>query len=140
MFHAKLFISNIIKSHRWCNGYRTRLDYTICICCFSARNAELRRKNKDWLVRNQDNVSKWGDTFIRGLLFQWASTIKNPTKRVGLVQSGPHHHFKKKSNSACWSRTKRTSSSSLWKLTCSRHDIAEKLPNWRLKITRVGLE
>jgi len=30
-----------------------------------------------------------------------------------------------KSNSACWSRTKRTSSSSHWKLTCSRHDIAE---------------
>ena len=30
-----------------------------------------------------------------------------------------------KSNSAYWSRTKRTSSSSHWKLTCSRHDIAE---------------
>jgi hypothetical protein len=26
-------------------------------------------------------------------LFQWASTIKNPTKCVGLVQSGPHHHL-----------------------------------------------
>jgi hypothetical protein len=24
-----------------------------------------------------------------------------------------------------------TSSSSHWSLTCSRHDIAEKLPNWR---------
>jgi hypothetical protein len=36
-----------------------------------------------------------------------------------------------KSNSACWSSTKRTSSSSHWKLTCSRHDIAEKLLNWR---------
>jgi hypothetical protein len=45
-------------------------DYKIFICCFSARNAELRRKNKDWLVRNQDNVSKWGDMSIRGLLFQ----------------------------------------------------------------------
>ena len=33
-----------------------------------------------------------------------------------------------KSNSACWSRTKRTwSSSSHWKLACSRHDIAEQL-------------
>ena len=29
------------------------------------------------------------------------------------------------SNWACWSRTKRTSSSAHWKLTCSRHDIAE---------------
>ena len=35
--------------------------------------------------------------------------------------------WKKKSNSACWYRTKRTSASSHWKLTCSRHDIAEKL-------------
>jgi hypothetical protein len=35
-----------------------------------------------------------------------------------------------KSNSACWSRTKWTSSSSHWKLTCSHHDIAEKLLNW----------
>jgi hypothetical protein len=30
-----------------------------------------------------------------------------------------------KSNQACWSSTKRTSSSSHWQLTCSRHDIAE---------------
>jgi hypothetical protein len=36
-------------------------------------------------------VSMWGDMSIRGLLFQWART-KNPTKRVGLVQSRPHHH------------------------------------------------
>jgi hypothetical protein len=28
------------------------------------------------LARNQDNVSKWGDISTRGLLFQWASTIK----------------------------------------------------------------
>jgi hypothetical protein len=28
------------------------------------------------LIRNQDNVSEWGDMSIRGLLFQWASTIK----------------------------------------------------------------
>ena len=28
------------------------------------------RKNKDWLARNQDNVSEWGDMYIRGLLFQ----------------------------------------------------------------------
>ena len=35
-----------------------------------------------------------------------------------------------KSNSTCWSRTKLTSSSSHWKLTCSCHNIAEKLLNW----------
>ena len=24
---------------------------------------------------------------------EWSDTSKNPTKRVGLVQSGPHHHL-----------------------------------------------
>ena len=74
-------------SHGRCNCYRARLecdrswveprsgetkDYKIGICCFSAKHAALRRKNKDWLAWNQDNV--W--ISIRGLLFQWASTIK----------------------------------------------------------------
>jgi hypothetical protein len=45
------------------------------------------------LARYQDSVPEWGDMSIRGLLFQWASTIKNLTKRVCLVQSGPHHHL-----------------------------------------------
>jgi hypothetical protein len=32
-------------------------DYTIGICCFSAKHAvALRRKSKDWLARNQDNM------------------------------------------------------------------------------------
>ena len=33
-------------------------------------NAALKRKSKDGLTRNQDNVSAWGDMSIRGLLFQ----------------------------------------------------------------------
>jgi hypothetical protein len=45
------------------------------------------------LARNQNNVSEWSDMSTPGLLFQWASTIKNPTQGVGLVQSGPHHHL-----------------------------------------------
>ena len=36
----------------------------------------MRRKSKDWLARNQENVFEWGDMYIRGLLFQWPSTIK----------------------------------------------------------------
>jgi hypothetical protein len=51
-------------------------DYKIGICSISAKHALLRRKNRDWLARNEDNVSEWGDMSIRGLLFQWASTIK----------------------------------------------------------------
>ena len=39
-------------------------DYEIGICCFSVNHAALRRKS-----------------------------YKNPTKRVGLVQSGFHHHL-----------------------------------------------
>jgi len=39
------------------------------MCCFSAKHAALRRKSKDWLARNQDNMSKLGDMSIRRLLF-----------------------------------------------------------------------
>jgi hypothetical protein len=45
-------------------------DFKIGICCFSAKHAALRRKSKDWLSRNQNNVSEWGDMSTRGLLFQ----------------------------------------------------------------------
>ena len=45
-------------------------DYKICICCFSAKQAALRRKSIDWLAQNQDNVSKWSDMSNSGLLFQ----------------------------------------------------------------------
>ena len=49
-------------------------DYRIGICFFSAKQAALKRKSKDWLARNQDNVSEWNDMCIRGLLCQWANT------------------------------------------------------------------
>ena len=45
-------------------------DYKIGICCFSAKHTALRRKSKDWLARNQNNVSEWGDMSIHRLLFQ----------------------------------------------------------------------
>ena len=38
-------------------------DYEIGICCFSTKHAALRRKSKDWLARNQSNVSEWDDMF-----------------------------------------------------------------------------
>jgi hypothetical protein len=47
----------------------------------------LNKANTGW---NQANVSKWGNMSIGGMLFQWASNIKNPIKHVGLVQSEPH--------------------------------------------------
>jgi hypothetical protein len=45
-------------------------DYKNGICCFSAKHAALKRKSKDWLARNQNNVSEWGDMSIHRLLFQ----------------------------------------------------------------------
>jgi hypothetical protein len=45
-------------------------DYKIGICCFSANHAALRRKNKDWLARNQNKVSEWREKSTCGLLFQ----------------------------------------------------------------------
>jgi hypothetical protein len=71
-------------------------DYAIGICCFSAKHTAFRSKNKDWLVRNQDNVSEWlfGDCCV--------------------------------CDRRLWSSTNRTSSSFHWRhVTCSRHDITE---------------
>ena len=67
-------------------------DYKIGMCCFCAKHAALRRKSKDWLARNQNNVSEWSDMSTRGLV-SVSKHYKNPTQRVGLVQSGLHHHL-----------------------------------------------
>ena len=45
-------------------------DYKIGICCFFTKHVALRRKSKDRLAQNQDNVSEWRDMSICGLLFQ----------------------------------------------------------------------
>jgi hypothetical protein len=45
-------------------------DYRINICCFSAKHTALRRKSKDCLARNQNDVPEWGDMSFRWLLFQ----------------------------------------------------------------------
>ena len=45
-------------------------DYKIGICCFSAKHTALRKKSKDWLARNQNNVSEWSGMSTRALLFQ----------------------------------------------------------------------
>ena len=43
---------------------------------FSSKNTTLRRRDKEWLAQNQDNLSEWSDTSSRRMLFQWAATIK----------------------------------------------------------------
>ena len=48
-----------------CNSLVQTKDNKIGICCFSAKHTMLRRKSKDWLAQNQDNVQEWSR-----LLFQ----------------------------------------------------------------------
>jgi hypothetical protein len=45
-------------------------DYKIGICCISTKHAALRKRSKDWLARNQNNVSEWSDMSACRLLFQ----------------------------------------------------------------------
>jgi hypothetical protein len=65
---------NVFTSSAVDRGFEPRSGQTkdneIGICCFSAKHAALRRKSKDCLARNQDNVSEWGDMSVHGLLFQ----------------------------------------------------------------------
>ena len=65
---------SVLASNAVDRGFEPRSDqiedYEIGICCFSAKHAALRRKSKDWIARNQDNMSELGDMSIRGLLFQ----------------------------------------------------------------------
>ena len=84
-------------------------DYKIGIYCFSAKHTALRRKSKNRLAWNRGNVSEWSDMSIWRLLFKWASTIKIQLSflvryKVDIIIS--------------------------LKLTCSRHDIIEKLLSW----------
>ena len=55
--------------HEFETQSRQAKDYENVICCLSAKHAALRRKSKDRLVRNQDNMSEWSDMSTRELLF-----------------------------------------------------------------------
>ena len=62
-------------------------DNKIGICCFSTKHAALRRKNKNWLVQNQDNVSRVEQHVYPLTVVSVSHNYKISTKRVGLVQS-----------------------------------------------------
>jgi hypothetical protein len=68
-------------------GYELRScqtkKYTIGICCFSAKNAALRRMSKDWLARDQNNVSGWSD-----ISTQWLSLAHLAKGKVSF-----YHHL-----------------------------------------------
>jgi hypothetical protein len=67
---------SVLASSDWSWIVGQSKDYKFAICCFPAKHAALMRKSKDWLVQNQDNVSKLGGMSTHGLLFQWASIIQ----------------------------------------------------------------
>ena len=62
---------SVLASSAVDHGFETRSgqtkDYKIGICCFCAKHAALRIKNKDWSARNQNNASEWRDMSTRGL-------------------------------------------------------------------------
>jgi hypothetical protein len=66
---VNMFASSVVNRGFEFRSGQTK-DYAICIACFSTKHTALRGKSKDWLARNQTNVSEWGDMSISGLLFQ----------------------------------------------------------------------
>jgi hypothetical protein len=74
IYHIAGVMVSVLVSSVIDRGFESRSgqtkDYNIGIYCFSAKHAALRRKSKDWLARNQNNVSEWDDMSIRGLFFQ----------------------------------------------------------------------
>jgi hypothetical protein len=53
------------------NGDRVKSKPKKLACVASSiKHAAFRRKSKEWLARNQADVSEWCDMFTRGLLFQ----------------------------------------------------------------------
>jgi hypothetical protein len=59
---------------------------------FAVKHAALRRKIKNWLAQNQDNMSERSGMSTNRLLFQLGTT-NIPTKLVGLVQRGHYYIF-----------------------------------------------
>ena len=58
--HIRGVMVSVLASSAVDRGFETRSDqtkdYTIGMCCFSAKHAAFRRKSKYWLARNQNNV------------------------------------------------------------------------------------
>jgi hypothetical protein len=81
---VSVFTSSVVDRGFEPRSVQTK-DYEIGMCCFFANHVALRRKSKDRLSWNQDNVSEWDDMTIHGLLFRLARTIKIQTMCVGLI-------------------------------------------------------
>jgi len=55
---VSVFASSAVDRGFELRSGQTKDYYKIGMCCFFAKHVALRRKNKDWLARNRDNVSE----------------------------------------------------------------------------------
>ena len=71
--------------------------FIIGICCFSAKHAALRRKNKDWLARSWNNV--WS------VLFQYKANIVKMQHVLAMIQLKNFSFGIKQQSLTIWSTT-----------------------------------
>ena len=68
--HIGGVIVSVLASRAVDRGFKSRSGQAKRLeNCFSANHATLRRKSKEWLIQNQDNVFEWGDMSIHGMFF-----------------------------------------------------------------------
>ena len=74
IWHRTILGKHIGGAHLKCGRWLFRAPYgsnqtiKLVFVASLAKHATLRRKSKDWLDRNHDNVSEWGDMSIRRLV------------------------------------------------------------------------
>ena len=60
---------------------------------FVAYRLSTHRNRKEWLARNQDNVSEWCDMSTSGLLFMWSNAINLQLREFIYYKSEHHYHL-----------------------------------------------
>ena len=65
------------------HGFESK-DFKIGICCFSAKHTALRKKSKDRLAWNQDNVSKWPTCLTTYVLVLYKADFTTISLKINL--------------------------------------------------------
>ena len=71
------------------SGFGPRSDQNWYLLLLS----QLRSKSKDWLPRNQNNVSEWSDIFYQLTVISGSLHYKDSIKPDIIAQSGYRHYF-----------------------------------------------
>ena len=72
---VSVFVSRVVDRVFQSSVVESKTKKMICVAS-TLKHAALRRKSKDWTVRNQDKMCDSDDMSIRERLFQRAGTIK----------------------------------------------------------------